>query len=261
MHTEPLDIFPLWILLPSAAVLLWLALEGGYRLGKWRNARAPDEREQAVGAMVASILGLLALVLGFTFSLAASRFDARRQAVLEEANAVGTTYLRTRLLPEPQQSESARLLREYVDVRVEGIKTDPLETVLSHSETLQEQLWAQAVAVADKTPGSITTGLYVQSLNEMIDLHAKRVMVGTRSRIPLVIWVGLFGLALVGMAAVGYMGGISKTRRSPAMFALVLSFSAVLYLIADLDRGQEGLLRVGQQAMVDVQKSMESQQP
>src|ERR1041385_857187 len=120
MHPEPLDVIPLWGLFLLGAGWLWLVMEGGYRVGKWRHAHMPDERDQPVGAMVASILGLVALVLGFTFSLAASRFDARRMAVLEESNAIGTTYLRARLLPEPERTEIARLLREYVEVRIRG---------------------------------------------------------------------------------------------------------------------------------------------
>ena len=97
-----------------------LALEGGYRLGRWRHDRPAEEKETPVGAMVGSILGLLAFLLAFTFGMAATRFEARRQAVLDEANAIGTTYLRARLLPEPQRTESAKLLREYVDVRISG---------------------------------------------------------------------------------------------------------------------------------------------
>jgi hypothetical protein len=78
-----------------------------------------------------------------------------------------------------------------------------------------------------------------------------------RSRIPLVIWIGLFGLAMLGMAAIGYQSALSATRRSPAMLAMVLAFSVVLLLIADLDRGQEGLLQVSQQSLIDLQKSMQ----
>jgi hypothetical protein len=261
MHTEPLDAIPLWGLFLIGSLLLWLAMEGGYRLGKWRHARYPDERDQPVGAMVASILGLLALVLGFTFSLAASRFDARRMAVLEEANAIGTTHLRARLLPEPQRTEVARLLREYVNVRVRGVQEGQAAELISHSETLHELLWTQATAAAERDSGSIMTGVFIQSLNEVIDLHAKRVLVGMRSRIPVVIWAGLFFLAMLSMSAVGYQSGLSGTRRSPAMQGLVLAFALVLLLIADLDRGQEGLLRVSQQAMIDLQKTMQPAAP
>jgi hypothetical protein len=256
MTGESLDALPLWGLLIAAVLLLWFAMENGYRIGAWRHARTPGEKDQPVGAMVASILGLLALVLGFTFSLAASRFEARRQTVLEEANAIGTTYLRARLLSEPQRSEIARLLREYVDVRIKGVQEGKLDEVLLRSEELHELLWTQTSGAADKNPSSIITGVFIQSLNNLIDLHAQRVMVGLRSRIPLVIWAGLFGLAMLGMASVGYQSGLSATRRSPAMPGLVLAFAIVLAIIADLDRPREGLLQVSQQAMVDVQKSM-----
>jgi hypothetical protein len=253
----PLDTLPLWGLLLAAAVLLWLALEIGYRVGRWRHVQTPDEKEQPVGAMVASILGLLALVLAFTFSLASSRFDARRQTVLAEANAIGTTYLRSRLLPEPQRSEIARLLREYVDVRIRAIEEGKLEESLVRSEQLHEMLWVQTSGVAQKDSTSILTGVFIQSLNDLIDLHAERVQVGLRSRIPLVIWAGLLGLAMLSMAAVGYQSGISATSRSPAMPGLVLAFAIVLAIIADLDRPREGLIQVSQQAMVEVQKSMQ----
>jgi hypothetical protein len=261
MGTQPLDFLPLSVLFAGYIVLLLASMEGGYRLGRWRVAHAAGEKEQTVGAMVASILGLVALVLGFTFSLAASRFDARRMAVLEESNAVGTTYLRAQMLPEPERAEIARILREYVEVRIHGANVDQVEKAVAQSEALHTQLWTQAASAAAKDNHSIITGIFIQSLNDVIDLHAKRVLVGTRSRIPLVIWIGLYTLAMLGMAAVGYQAGLSAARRSPAMLGLVMAFSVVLLLIADLDRGQEGLLRISQQSMVDLRTSIQSADP
>lgn len=256
MDRELLDIIPLWGLFLVSGILAVGALECGYQLGKWRHKHALEEKATPVGAMVGSVLGLLALMLGFTFSLAAARFEARRLAVLEEANAIGTTYLRARLLPEPQRSKAAKLLREYVDVRVRGVQQRKIAEAIVQSEKLQEQLWSQATAAAEKNP-SVITGLFVQSLNEVIDLHAKRVLVGMRSRIPTSIWVGLFALAIAGMAAMGYHAGLSMTRRSPAMWILVLSVAGVLFMIADLDRGGEGFLRASQEAMTDLQRTMQ----
>jgi len=256
MHTEPLDSIPLWALVVIESALLGLVLEIGYRIGKWRHSHRPDEREQPVGAMVASILGLVALVLGFTFSLAANRFDARRLVVLEESNAIGTTWLRARLLPEPEATEAARLLREYVDMRVRGVQDRKIDELIVKSEGLHERLWAQATAAAEKNP-TITTGLFIQSLNDVIDLHAKRLLLGIHSRIPIVIWLGVFGLSLLGMWAVGYQAALTTTRRSPAMIGLVLTFAIVLLLIGDLDRGHEGFLQISQQSMLDLQRSMQ----
>lgn len=257
MHSEPLDAVPLWLLFGASCVLSGLAVECGYRLGKWRHVHAVEEKETPVGAMVGSILGLLAFLLAFTFSLAAARFDARRQTILDEANAVGTTYLRTRLLPEPQRTEAARLLREYVDIRMRGIAEGKVPEAIARSEELQEALWSEAIkASEDKNSNAVMTGLFIRSLNELIDVHAIRIQVGVRSRVPIGIWAGLFALALLGMASVGYQAGLSATRRSPAMVGMVVAFAGVLYIIADLDRPQEGLLRVSQQALIDLQKSM-----
>lgn len=256
MHTEPLDVLPLWALFFSAAILLQVAIESGYRFGRWRHTKNPQEKEMPVGAMVGSILGLVALVLGFTFSLASARFDARRIAVLEESNAIGTAYLRTRLLPAPENDEIAQLLREYVAARVEAsTQLDP-RSALQKAEQLHAQMWQLAAAAATKDSRSVMTGIFIQSLNDVIDLHSKRLLVGLRSRIPFVIWLGLFGLSILGMFAVGYQCGIAATQRSPAMIGFVIAFTVVLYLIADLDRGREGLLRVSQQSLVDLQSSM-----
>lgn len=247
----------MWGLIAAAIVLACIALECGYRLGRRRRARAPDEKEAAVGAMVGAILGLLAFMLAFTFGLAAARFEARRQVVLEEANAIGTTYLRAKLLPEPYRSEIAELLREYVATRLRGAEKGKLAEAIAKSEQLHGQLWAQAVAAAERTAGSITTGLFLQSLNELIDLHATRVMAAVRSRIPLSIWCLLGALVLFGMASIGYQAGLTATQRSPAMLLLILAFAGVLLLIVDLDRAHEGSLRVSQAAMADVQRAME----
>jgi hypothetical protein len=257
MPREPLDYVPLWLLLLSLAALLWLILEFGYRFGKWRHAHLPDEREQPVGAMVASILGLAALVIGFTFSFAASRFDDRRLTVLEEANAIGTCYLRARILPEPERNEVARLLMEYVNLRIQAVMDQQTNHAISRSEAIHELLWQQAASAANKNQASIMTGIFIQSLNNVIDVHAKRILVGLHSRIPIVIWAGLFGLSMLGMAAVGYQAALTTTRRSPAMIALVITFTVVLIMIVDLDRSQEGLLRVSQQSMLDLQRSMQ----
>jgi hypothetical protein len=181
----------------------------------------------------------------------------RRQAVLEEANAIGTTYLRARLLPEPQQTEVARLLREYVEVRLRGVQEGNVAEAVTRSEELHEKIWAKAVeASKNKDANAVLTGAFIQSLNEVIDLHTKRVQVGTRGRVPVTIWVGLFGLAVLGMGAEGYRAGLAATRRSPVMAAMILAFAGVLFLIADLDRPGEGFINVSQHALVDLHKSM-----
>lgn len=262
MDRESLDFIPLWLFFVGVCVFAGLALEGGYRFGRWRHARVGDEEKTTpIGAMVGPLLALFAFMLAFTFGLAASRFEARRQAVLDEANAIEVAFLRAGLLPKQELiTESRKLLREYVDVRVHGVQEHKLTEVGARSKELHELLWLQAGAAAKDDRGPVTA-LFIQSLNHVIDLHAKRVHFGVRSRIPISIWVGLFGLAILAMGSVGYQSGLSATRRSPIMLALVLAFSGVLFLIANLDRAHEGVLSVSQQALIDVQKSMTTATP
>lgn len=259
MNASPLDQIPLWGILPLAMAFCLLAVEVGYRLGSWQQRRFLEEKVDPVAAMVASILGLLAFMLAFTFGLAASRFDDRRHVVLEEANAIGTTYLRTSLLPEPQRTRAAELLRSYTIRRVQYIEEHKFLEALKASEELHQKLWQQATAAARQDSGLIMTGLFIQSLNATIDLHAKRVFVGLRSRVPMTLWLTLGCLTLLGMGSIGYQAGLSAAKRSPEMLVLAIAFSSVLFLIVDLDRGHEGLLTVDQQAMTDLARMMETQ--
>ena len=254
--TGLLDPFPLWTILPITVGLALLSVELGYRFARNRQLHEQDEKESPVGGMVGATLGLLAFMLAFTFGLAGSRFEDRRQIVLSEANAIGTTYLRTAMLPEPMRTEARNLLREYVDIRLEGVQhPGKLEEVIARSEELQNRLWSQAVAATEKDRSPIT-GLFVQSLNEVIDLHASRVMAGLRSRVPAAIWIVLYLLAFLSMMILGYHAGLANSRRSIGVIALILGFSLVLVLIADLDRPGQGMLRVSQQAMIDLRRSM-----
>ena len=260
MQSELLDALPLWGLFMAILVLVLLSVEGGYRLGKYRRSRSEQEMEAPVGAMVGATLGLLAFILAFTFGLAAARYDTRRQVLLDEANAIGTTYLRAGMLPDRREAIRA-LLRDYVDTRLEAVRSGTIAEGIRRSEHLQDQLWAQAVAVGETNPTSIVVGLFVQSLNEVIDLHAKRVTAGVRSRIPGPIWVALFAVAVLSLGAMGYHSGLAGTSRSFAVLAVAFTFSAVIVLIADLDRPQAGFLKVSQQALIDLRQSMDVPRP
>lgn len=255
-----LDAVPLWGLFVAILLVALVSVECGYRIGRYRRDRHKEEKEAPVGTMVGAALGLLAFILAFTFGLAAERFESRRQVVLDEANAIGTTYLRAAMLPERGEQIRA-LLRDYVDTRLDTVKSGNIAEGLRQSENLQSQLWTETVAIGEKNPNSIVVGLFVQSLNEMIDLHAKRVQAGLRSRIPGAIWVGLFAVAILSLAAMGYLEGLPGSRRSLAILAVAVAFSVVIELIADLDRPREGVLRISQQPLLDLQKSMNAPPP
>jgi hypothetical protein len=252
-----LDAPPLWAIFGATVGLFLLGAETAFLLGRRIRRRSEEAQKGPVGEVVAALLGLLALLLAFTFSLAASRFDTRKGQVLEEANAIGTTWLRAGLLPEPHRAEIRRLLREYLEVRLAAVESGQLQQGIARSEQLQGRLWAEATAVGEQQPGSILVGLFIASLNEVIDLHAKRVIYGLQARIPAMIWAVLYFVALVSFGAIGYHAGLIGGRRFLVIWPLALTVSAVLFLIVDLDRPREGLFTVSQQALADLRKLME----
>jgi hypothetical protein len=254
-YTTALDALPLPVAFLLIVVLVLLSIEGGFRLGLYRRKRSEQEKDAPVGAMVGSTLGLLAFMLAFTFGMAASRFDTRKALVLEEANAIGTTYLRAAMLPEGGDAVRG-LLRDYVDQRLAAVKGGDPVNALKESEALQSKLWALAVTAGQQHPNSIVVGLFVESLNDVIDLHAKRVIAGLRNRIPGTIWVSLFVIAALSLGAMGYHSGLAGPTRSLAVVAVAFAFSAVIGLVVDLDRPQEGALTVSQQPLIDVRQSM-----
>ena len=237
-----------------------LSVEGGYRLGKYRRSRSEQEKEAPVGAMVGSTLGLLAFMLAFTFGLAATRFDTRRQLLLDEANAIGTTYLRAGMLPN-QREDIRALLRDYVDARLEAVRSGNVTEGIRRSEHLHDQLWAQAVAVGENNPTSIVVGLFVQSLNEVIDLHAKRVTAGLRSRIPGAIWVALCTVAVLVSRRHGLSRGPrwheSLGRRTCRRLHLFCGHRAHCGSRPTARRGPD----VSQQALIDLRQSMHVPRP
>ncbi len=257
-YSQPLDHFPLWALFATTAVVFLLAVELGFRTGRHKHSRQEEEQKSQVGSIMAASLGLLAFFLAFTFGMAASRFDARKNLVLEEANAIATCYLRTDLLPEPHRTETQGLLREYVELRARAVHAglEKIQQAIARSEELHDLLWSQAVAVVEENGSPIVASLFIQSLNAVIDLHGKRVTAGLRNRIPGSIWVTLYFVAFLSMAVMGYHAGLTGTRSLTANLALILAFSAVMLLITDLERPEQKLFSVSQQAMIDLESKM-----
>jgi len=254
-----LDAFPLWALFLATTAVALLSFEGGLWVGK-RSGPLPDpQQEKVVSRLVGGILGLLAFMVAFTFGVAASHFDARRQALLDEVNAIWTAYLRADLLQEPQRSEIRNLLRKYVDVRLEGVRSGKIEEAIARSEELQDQLWSQSVAASEHTSNSAYIGNFIQSLNEVITLHTRRATMGMEVRIPDLIWFVIYAITMLASASIGYHAGLTRSRRIPVAPALIIAFSAIILLIADLDRPLSGFLETDQQAMIDLQRKMNAQ--
>jgi len=252
-----LDVIPVWAFLPATAFLVIVMIELGYRLGKYRRNISPDEKEAPVGAMSAAAIGLLAFFLAMTFGFVGGRFDERRLAMLDEVNAIGTCALRSETLPPQIHGEVMRLLREYVKSRIEGMSPETVMAAIRRGEELHKDLWAQAMKAVESDRSTVTA-LFVSSLNEVIDLHTKRVTLALRSRLPGVVWNALVTATVLSMGILGYLEGLSRSTRSPAIVAVALLFATVISMIVDLDRPGEGHLRLGPQLMIDLSRQLES---
>jgi hypothetical protein len=246
------------IALASIAFFL-AATETGFRLGFRAQASVTEGSRAELSTLQGAILGLLALLLGFTFSMAITRFEARKQLVLDEANAIGTTFLRAQLLPEPPRRELSSLLRQYVQVRIEFYQasTNPEKMRLAREKTdrLHRELWSRGAALGEKDPRAVTTGLFLQSLNEVIDLHAKR-LTALENHVPeIIIWL-LYFVAIMGMGLIGYGCGIGGRRNFFSTMVAWILIGSVILVIIDLDRPSRGLIRVSQDRMLELRDSL-----
>jgi hypothetical protein len=240
-------------LLPIFLVSVFVVVAAS-EIGRWLGVRVSRRGGDEVSTLQAALLGLLALMIGFTFSMALLHFDGRRDAVLNEANAIGGTALRARLLPPPYRPESLKLLREYVQIRMDIIRRGPtaetLDAAMDRSNALQEALWQQAMAAAAKDNGMVPTGLYIQALNEMVDSQAKR-LTAIRERVPNVVLIALYGVTAVAVAFTGYASGLEARHARLPTYLMGILVCAVILLIQDLDRPGIGFVRVSQQPMID----------
>ena len=236
-------------------VFLVAASEAGRLLGVRAAGRGGDD----VSTLEAAILGLLALMIGFTFAMALTRFDARRDAVVNEANAIGTTALRARLLPAPHNVETNKLLQEYVRIRLDitqrVVSTTELNAAIARWNEIQEALWQQAKIVASQDKGVVPTGLFILTLNELIDNQGKRLD-AFRNRVPNTVLLALYGVAIVASAFAGYANGLEARRVRLPIYLMALLVAAVILLIQDLDRPSTGFVKTIQQPMIDVANSI-----
>jgi len=245
-----IDVLPLWLLYLVVATIVVLSIEPGWRLGNHQRQRHAEEGKAPVNAPVGATIGLLAFLLAFTFGMAATRYDNRKAVVLQEANAIGTTYLRTDFLPDVFRSEARTALREYLKLRTGGAAAIMSPEGMAQSAALHDQLWSIATH-AETISDTVSVGLFVQSLNDVIDLDTIRVT-ANRNRIPDSIWLMLVVVTIFSMAAMGYEFGLTGVRSWIVTILMTIVFTTVIMLIADLDQAQAGLLQVSQQPLIDL---------
>lgn len=252
MELSSYSSIPLWL----AAIIFFVGLSIAREIGKYlhdRRASTVTTGSEDAFAMT-SVLGLLALLIGFTFSIALSRYETRRELVVQEANAIGTTWLRMQLLDQPDRARMEALLRQYVDARLAFGTAGTSDAELreyERTEATQNELWAALMTTVAPFRDTPRASLLVSTTNESIDLAAERFAT-RQAHIPPRILRMLFIFALLAAGMVGYERG--SQRKASTMLFLLLTLAVTLVL--DLDRPSTGLLNVPQQPMLDLKASM-----
>lgn len=229
-------------------IALLVVVEIGYRIALRIYVNGKAELHEEIVAARDAIGVLLSLLLAFTLAMVLTRYDSRKQLIVDEANAIGTTRLQAQMLAEPYRSEILALLQRYLDARMRfsdaGLDQEKLNASFSQANALLEEMWQRSVAIAQQSPTPITS-IFVQSLNATTDLSERR-LAALENRIPGVLWLVLIFMSMLTCLLVGF-----SFRRRAFLVILVwpLMISVVLALSADLDSPRTGLIQIGQQSI------------
>jgi hypothetical protein len=235
--------------------------ELGWRLGRRQLVRHPGGSSKNLGTLEGAVFGLMGLLMAFTFSGAASRFDGRRQLVAQEANAIGTAYLRLDLLPAAAQPALREAFRGYLDARLaffqNPVDSEVANAGLARSSGLQAVIWSKATAVCRAEGSAPATVLMLPALNEMIDITTTRA-IAMNQHPPAIIYVLLGILTLASALLAGYGMAEGGARSWAHILGFATLFSLTLFLILDLEYPRLGLIRVdaADQVLVALRTSM-----
>jgi len=243
-------IFTFFVLLIALGQFVGMValLEVGRRIGIHRRHKDPEGAREGVGAAEGAIFALLGLLIAFTFSGAAARFDSRRHLIVEEANAIGTAYLRVDLVAPDLQPVMRDSFRRYLEARLDVYRKIPdmpaVEAALTEVSRQQKDIWHQAVA-ATRAPGSHPnlTVLLLPALNAMIDITTTRTMAASFHP-PTIIFVMLMALALAAALLAGHAMSTAKTRSWTHVVAFAAAVAASLYVILEIEYPRLGFIRV-----------------
>ncbi len=252
-----LDMLPIWgVYLVTVAVLLILS-EIGFRIGMRIQERDSDgEGAPITSTVVGGMLALLAFLLAFAIGIVIEQHNTRKGMVTTEANAVGTAFLRAGFLEEPDLSTSRELLREYVDIRLAAAADSTLlDDVVIRSEEIHLQLWSIIEENVRRGNDSDIMGLYIESVNEVIDVHTLRLR-AVDLRLPQLMGILLYAAMMLSFLLIGVVNSSDGKRDFAAILLFTLAFVAVTIIIVDLDRPQQGLINVSQAALTELQQQM-----
>lgn len=217
----------------------------GVQLGNYQKKNNPDAKADGVGPLEGSLLGLLALLLSFTFSMSASRYDTRRSLLIQEANCIGTTVLRADMYPDSIRAEFRKDLQQYLETRISYYNANSDEVkvskTLSDAAIISKRIWQRATGLSKKSSATIPHSQMITSLNEMIDVVTTRDA-ARLARVPdPIIWL-LVILTILGSLIIGYS---KKEKKNDWIVLSIYSLMTVItiYTIIDLDRPQQGIIK------------------
>lgn len=234
-----------WVII-GLFTLLPTSCQVGYALGRRARVSKDDAERSRASTWQSALLALAGLLIGFTFSMAQARYDARKQIVLDEANAIGTTFLRTHLIDDAAGEPLRALMRRYVDVRLafaeSGADIARTSELMRESGVLTDEIWAKVAAAghADRSP---VTALLVQSTNEMIDAGEEHVA-AIANPLPITVFLVLFLATAVAMASTGFVCALEGRRSVLGMIVMPLLLATVVALVFDLAHPRIGIVRV-----------------
>jgi hypothetical protein len=255
MRMDPLDAVPIWVTTLVIAALLFSACELGFRMGGRKSSAEKTDQGHVLSAMLA----LLGLLVGFTFSIAVGRHELRRNLVVEEANAIGTEYLRTQMVPEPFRTRLADALRRYTDARLGLAAAGESEVAVARAnalaDSLQQVMWATTVAAVPAVQPAAISSLLAAGMNTIIDAAASR-RAALEARLPSIAFGSLVLYAAVAASMLGFVSGSGRNRSRVGAVVLLMLLTLALGLILDLDRPRRGTIKVSQQPLIDLRASM-----
>jgi hypothetical protein len=228
-------------------LMLYIANETGFQIGLWRGRRRPlQERDLAgIGTITAGMLGLLAFTLGLTINIAQARFDARRTLVIQDANAITTAWLRSRLIAADEGPAITALVEAFAKVELAYVSANSFDVepgLIARKHSLQTQIWQQAETIAQRDRSFITASLLTALIGMFDAAQAERF--AFESRVPSNLSWLLMGGSLLAIGAMGYHLGVSGARQVVLTALLLVMWAGGMVLIADLNRPRIGAIRV-----------------
>ncbi len=256
MTEELLYSVPEWLIGLVTLVLLIASVEIGYWIGLKAKVEMTQPMKSQISTIQTAILTIFTFLLGFTFAMALSRFDNRKQMVVKESNAIGTAVLRSKLLPENQRVKVIELFKQYVNVEFSitsraNVPSKERKEQNLETKRLQTLMWDEAFAATENNPLSVPAGLFATSINQLIDIKTERD-IAISNHVPEIVLLGLLLFAALAIGILGYGNGLAATHaRYPAIIlCIVITISFIL--IIDLDRPNRGLTKVSQESMIDL---------